>query len=242
MCYCCTTEDRVQHHDIVASRVSCRTLYTKHGPNYWILAAYIYHKVLFVSGDKKKSLHCRIQGKDALANLKATKMYQSIKTNHTWKSTYKHLSKSKYPETTQEWKWNVNKMKTFKCQENGIKGGSCYILSTNAASTNLQALVKNRLHQRDQRQMTAHWLTDVRGGMKVGKTAFLFPILLQKPAASVACVLCRMLQLYLVHYTSGFCVCLVLKSAPLPHLPLTILIVPLLICPKCPSSRSESFV
>lgn len=95
--------------------------------------------------------------------------------------------------------------KPVKCQENGIQGeGSCYILSTNAeypASTNLQAQAKNTLHWRDQRQMIAQWLTDVRGGMKVGKTAFLFPTPFQKPAGNVAHLRCRMLQLYLVHYT-----------------------------------------
>ena len=54
--------------------------------------------------------------------------------------------------------------------------------------------------------MTAQRLTDVRGGMQLGKTAFLSPTLFQKPEANVAHLPCRMLQLYPIHYAEDFCV------------------------------------
>lgn len=84
------------------------------------------------------------------------------------------------------------------------RGGSFYILSTDAespASTDLQA--KITLQWRDQRQMTAQWLTNVRRHEGC-KDCISIPYSFRNQQSVVVHLLCRMLQLYLAHYNGVF--------------------------------------
>lgn len=102
------------------------------------------------------------------------------------------------------------------------RGGSCNILSSNAespASTNLQTQAKITLPWRDQRQMTAQWLTNVRR-YEGCKDCISIPYSFKNQQPVVAYVQCRMLQLYLAHYTEVFWVCPSLgplTCTPPPH-------------------------